>query len=66
VLQSIRHKTLLIGIENDLLCPLPELQLMADHIPGAAFQQINSLYGHDGFLTEHRVISGILSGWLHQ
>jgi homoserine O-acetyltransferase len=66
VLEGFKQKTLVIGISNDLLCPLEELQLIANHIPGAAFHVIESLYGHDGFLTEHVLISSILGDWLEK
>jgi len=55
-LQRIRAKTLVIGIESDILFPLPEQQLLASSIPGARFRIIASLYGHDGFLLEFEQI----------
>jgi homoserine O-acetyltransferase len=64
VLNSIRNKTLIIGITSDLLCPLQELQVLADHIPDATFAAIDSLYGHDGFLVETTAITLHLSSWL--
>jgi homoserine O-acetyltransferase/O-succinyltransferase len=65
-LQSIRTKTLIIGITSDLLCPLQEQKTMAEHIPGATFVAIDSIYGHDGFLVETGAISHHLSAWLKQ
>lgn len=64
VLKSIRQKTLLIGILNDLLCPVQELELLHEHIPDSVLHRIESVYGHDGFLTEHVVISAYLRDWL--
>lgn len=64
VLNSIRTKTLIIGITSDLLCPLQELQFLARHIPDATFAVIDSLYGHDGFLVETEAITQHLSSWL--
>ena len=63
VLNSIRLKTLIIGITSDLLCPLQELRFLAKHIPEARFAAIDSLYGHDGFLVETEAISQQLSSW---
>lgn len=51
-LQQIKAKTLVIGISTDILFPLNEQQFLANHIPGAQFADIASLYGHDGFLLE--------------
>lgn len=64
VLNSIRQKTLVIGITSDLLCPLAEQQLLASNIPASTFVQIDSDFGHDGFLTETQKISEALSGWM--
>ena len=56
-LQQIRAKTLVIGIETDILFPLVEQQFLASHIPGAVYATISSEYGHDGFLLEYDAIS---------
>ena len=64
VLNQLKQKTLVIGITSDLLFPLEEIKHLAEEIPDAEFQTINSYYGHDGFLTEVEVISGILRKWL--
>lgn len=55
-LQRIAAKTLVIGIETDILFPLSEQEYLARHIPGARLAVINSLYGHDGFLLEFEII----------
>lgn len=64
VLKTISQKTLIIGISNDVLCPVQELELLAENIPDSRFHIIDSIYGHDGFLTEHAVISSYLNNWL--
>lgn len=51
-LNSIKAKTLVIGIDSDLLFPICEQQFLAAHIPHAQFETITSTYGHDGFLVE--------------
>lgn len=51
-LASIRSKTLVIGISSDILFPVIEQEFVAQHIAGAQYVCIDSLYGHDGFLTE--------------
>lgn len=56
VLNSIKTKTIIIGISSDHLCPLPEQKLMAQHIPNSHFVEIDSPYGHDGFLIEGKLI----------
>lgn len=59
-LKRIKAKTLVIGIDSDLLFPVQEQLFLATHIPHAELQTIQSLYGHDGFLVEHDQIKRIL------
>ena len=51
-LQRIKSKTMVIGIDTDILFPIQEQQLLADNIPNAQLAIIKSNYGHDGFLVE--------------
>lgn len=52
VLNEITARTLVIGLTSDLLFPPAEQKLLAKGIKGAVFHEIDSLYGHDGFLIE--------------
>jgi homoserine O-acetyltransferase/O-succinyltransferase len=64
VLKTITQKTLIIGISSDILCPLHEQQHMAAHIPTSTLLEIDSIYGHDGFIVEAEKISAALQSWL--
>ncbi|HEY6900098.1 MAG TPA: homoserine O-acetyltransferase [Puia sp.] len=64
VLKSIHQRTLLIGITSDILCPVEEQRHMADHLPNARLVEIDSAYGHDGFMVEGNKIATHLRGWL--
>ncbi len=64
VLQTISQRTLIIGISSDILCPLVEQQFLAAHLPNAALIEIDSSYGHDGFMVESEKISQHLAQWL--
>ncbi|HEU4716788.1 MAG TPA: homoserine O-acetyltransferase [Bacteroidia bacterium] len=64
VLKTVKAKTLCIGISSDFLCPVPEQKFMAAHIPGAKFEEIDSPFGHDGFLVEGKKIGEIVTGFL--
>lgn len=66
ILQSISQRTLIIGIETDILCPIHEQEYLADHLPNAELVVIHSEYGHDGFLTEKKHIETHLKGWLKE
>jgi homoserine O-acetyltransferase len=63
-LHSIKAATLSIGVESDLLYPVPEQKFIADHIPGAAYASIDSLYGHDGFLLEYEKIEKLIGDFI--
>ncbi|GIV38176.1 MAG: homoserine O-acetyltransferase [Cyclobacteriaceae bacterium] len=60
-LGSIQAKTLVIGIDSDILFPLSEQEYLAAHIPGARLSVLSSLYGHDGFLAEFGQLQQALS-----
>jgi homoserine O-acetyltransferase len=64
VLQSMQQKTLIIGISSDLLCPVQEQKHIAENMPKATYIEIDSSYGHDGFLIEYEKISKHISNWL--
>ncbi len=59
-LQKIKARTLVVGIESDLLFPLSEQKFLAASIPKANLEVIHSLYGHDGFLVEYDQLKTIL------
>lgn len=64
VLQGMHQKTLIIGISSDILCPLTEQHFLAAHIPNSTLLEIDSDYGHDGFMVESKIISEHLAEWL--
>jgi homoserine O-acetyltransferase len=59
-LAAITAKTLVIGIETDILFPLNEQLFLAQHIPGAKYTAIQSSFGHDGFLLEYEQIEQLV------
>lgn len=63
-LQFIKAKTLVIGIDSDLLFPVSEQAFLAEWIPNAILARIDSDFGHDGFLVEHKQLSDLLSDFL--
>ncbi len=64
LLQGISQETLIIGISSDILCPLQEQRHMKEFIPGSTLIEIDSAYGHDGFMVEAEKISQTLANWL--
>ena len=63
-LGEIKARTLVVGIENDILFPINEQQFIATHIPKAEFQSMPSDFGHDGFLIETKKITKTLRPFL--
>lgn len=63
-LGQIKARTLVIGIHSDVLFPVREQQFLAQNIPGARYQEIDSFYGHDGFLIETKKLTQLLETFL--
>ncbi len=59
-LATVKTKTLVIGISSDILFPVAEQQFLAKHIPNAQYKEIDSFYGHDGFLLETKQLTGVI------
>jgi homoserine O-acetyltransferase len=64
VLKGITQPTLLIGVTSDILCPLQEQRHMAEWLPDVTLVEIDSAYGHDGFMVEGEKIATHLRAWL--
>lgn len=56
-LNQIATKTLVVGINTDQLLPPKTQKYLAHHIPNAYYAEIESDYGHDGFLLETKQLS---------
>ncbi|HLP11981.1 MAG TPA: homoserine O-acetyltransferase [Flavobacteriales bacterium] len=59
-LATIKAKTICIGITSDILFPPVEQQFLQKHIAGATYVEIDSSYGHDGFLIEVKKLTEII------
>ena len=59
-LAQIKAKSIVISITSDGLFPPCESSEWAKHIPGARYYEIESRFGHDGFLLETEQITRIL------
>ena len=66
ILQEIVQPALIMGINSDILCPVEEQKFIASHLPHAKFVEIDSAYGHDGFLVEAEKISKHLGEWVNE
>jgi homoserine O-acetyltransferase len=64
VLQLMPQPALIIGVSSDILCPLEEQRHLAQQMRSATLIEIDSGYGHDGFMVESEKIARFLSAWL--
>jgi homoserine O-acetyltransferase len=64
LLAQMHQPALLMGITSDILCPPEEQLFLVRHLPHATYHEIDSSYGHDGFLIEFEQIGRILQDWL--
>lgn len=62
-LSLIQARTLVIGIKSDVLFPIEEQQYLFRHIPKSALAEIDSFYGHDGFLIETEALTNIITSF---
>jgi homoserine O-acetyltransferase len=59
-LQKIKARTLCIGIKSDILYPVDEQRYVCNNVKKGQFAEIDSFYGHDGFLIEVDQVSALL------
>ncbi|WP_104382378.1 homoserine O-acetyltransferase [Sphingobacterium sp. HMA12] len=63
-LAGINCSTLVLGVNTDMLFPVDEQKFIAQHIPNASYREIESSYGHDGFLIETKKLTAIIHNFL--
>lgn len=63
-LAEINQRSIIIGIETDMLIPTQLQRILAAHMPNSTYCEIGSKYGHDGFLIEVEAISSAIGNWL--
>ncbi|WP_295798646.1 homoserine O-acetyltransferase [Mucilaginibacter sp.] len=62
-LSLVKARTLVIGLKSDVLFPIEEQQYLFQHIPKAVFAELESFYGHDGFLIETEPLTKIMTSF---
>jgi homoserine O-acetyltransferase len=63
-LTQIEARTLVIGIQSDVLYPITEQEYLQKKIPNAELLSIASDFGHDGFLLEYEKIETALKKFI--
>ena len=56
-LSSISVKTLVLGIDSDVLIPVSVQKELVNHLPDSRYEELKSTFGHDGFLLEYKQIT---------
>ena len=64
VLRQIKAKSLVVAITSDILFPPSDHQILIDNIPDVEYHLIDSDFGHDGFLVEHKQLNDIILNFL--
>ncbi len=64
LLQSLKVRTLSLGVSSDLRYPTRFQRELASHIPGAEYAEIRSPHGHDAFLIEFDQLNRIIGTFL--
>jgi len=59
-LNAIKARTLVVGIDTDILFPEEDQEIMAKFIPSAQLQWLHSDFGHDGFLLEFEELTKVI------
>lgn len=63
-LRGFRPRALIVAISSDILFTPADHEPLRKFIPDNEYHLINSGYGHDGFLIEHKLLNGIITGFL--
>ncbi len=64
-LSGIKAKSLIIGIDSDLLFPTDDQKLINKYIPNSKYVELESFFGHDGFLLEFEQQNKIYNQFLN-
>jgi homoserine O-acetyltransferase len=59
-LKRIKADVLCVGIKSDILFPTDEQKLIASNTEKAEYVEIDSFYGHDGFLIETQLVTDVV------
>lgn len=64
-LSRVRARTMVVAITGDILFPPHDHRDLVEGIAGARYREIDSAYGHDGFLIEHEVLDALIRDFMN-
>ena len=59
-LKKIKANVLCVGIKSDILFPTDDQKFITANTEGAEYIEIDSFYGHDGFLIETDIVTDVV------
>ena len=62
-LKSIMARVLCVGIRSDILFPTDDQKFITQHVNNGEYVEIDSSYGHDGFLIETALVTEVISNF---
>ena len=65
-LQQLTMPALIVSVNTDLLIPPEEQRFLDEHLPNATYREIESEFGHDGFLVETEKIKRTILDWMKE
>ncbi|MEG1700089.1 MAG: homoserine O-acetyltransferase [Alistipes sp.] len=65
-LAHIKAHTIVVGITTDIIFTPSEMRELHALLPDSTYHQIESPFGHDGFLVEHAQLNAILYPFVNQ
>lgn len=63
-LRGIKAETIVVGLTTDIVFPPEDMHHLSTLIPGARYAEIQSPFGHDGFLVESDQLNAIMLPFL--
>lgn len=63
VLESFDMPALVVGISTDIIFTKEDMKSLSDKMPKAVYREIDSPFGHDGFLVEYKLLNSIINGF---
>ena len=64
-LSRIAARTIVVGITTDIIFTPAEMRELQGMIAGSVYHEIDSPFGHDGFLVEHEQLNDILRPFMN-
>ena len=66
VLSSFSMPCLVVGISTDIIFTPNYMRWLSEVIPQSEYKEIDSPFGHDGFLVEYELLNDIIKGFFYK